>query len=148
MQLWCLVLLPCYHKAVLSSCGCRNPGCCFLQWCHGCWYILTWKLPFYPEPTITLQSHCWHWHTWPAMTRHDQPWPVMTSPTCWLTMGRPELTDWLPCSYVLPSSAPVGNFTWNWAELALLSLFPSSRLVRPDPPGKVSKQHIRAKLAL
>ena len=26
----------------------------------------------------------------------------------------------------LPSSAPVGNFSWNWAELALLSVFPPS----------------------
>ena len=25
---------------------------------------------------------------------------------------------------LLPSSAPVGNFSWNWAELALLSVFP------------------------
>ena len=25
---------------------------------------------------------------------------------------------------ILPSSAPVGNFSWNWAELALLSVFP------------------------
>jgi hypothetical protein len=32
----------------------------------------------------------------------------------------------------LPSSAPVGHFTWNWAELVLL-VFPSSDLTRPDP---------------
>ena len=51
---------------------------------------------------------------------------------------------------LLPSSAPVGNFSWNWAELALLSLFPSSssRPTPPDPPGKVSKQPITAKVAL
>ena len=30
------------------------------------------------------------------------------------------------------SFAPVGNFTWNCAELGLLSMFPSPRLTQPD----------------
>ena len=35
----------------------------------------------------------------------------------------------------LPSSAPIGNFIWNWAELALLLLFPLTRL-DPTWPGQ------------
>ena len=36
---------------------------------------------------------------------------------------------------MLPSSAPIGNFSLNWAEVALLSLFPSSwaNPTLPDP---------------
>ena len=61
---------------------------------------------------------------------------------------------------ILPSSALVGKFNWTWAELALLSVFPSSDptlpdptrpdLTRPDPtrPWKVSKHFFTAKLAL
>ena len=45
---------------------------------------------------------------------------------------------------LLPSSAPVDNFTWNWAELALLSLFPSTR---PDPDDPTTR-HFTAKLTL
>ena len=43
---------------------------------------------------------------------------------------------------LLPSSAPVGNFTWNWAELALLSLFPSTR---PDLTRKSIKKALYSK---
>ena len=51
-------------------------------------------------------------------------------------------------SIVLTSSALVGKFIWAWAELALLSLFPSSEPTRPEPTrpeptGKVSKQHFK-----
>ena len=34
---------------------------------------------------------------------------------------------------ILPSSALVGKFNWTWAELALLSVFPSSDPTWPDP---------------
>ena len=47
---------------------------------------------------------------------------------------------------ILPSSVLVGKFFWTWSELALLSLFPSSLVVRP--PRKVSKQLFTAKLTL
>ena len=49
--------------------------------------------------------------------------------------------------YILPSSAQVGNFSWKGAELALLSLFPSSRAEPSRPPGIVSKKLNTAKLA-
>ena len=40
---------------------------------------------------------------------------------------------------MLPSSNPVGNFSWKWAELALLSLFLLFDPTRPDPTLKCIK---------
>ena len=64
--------------------------------------------------------------------------------SCTLTLSQPKLklhliSDFLTqvvfcrgCQ-ILPSSALVGKFIWTWAELALLSLFPSSDPSRADP---------------
>ena len=95
--------------------------------CNGAMAIsVPWleRLSFYPEPSIILHAPCTHWHRWPAMT----------SPTYLLTMGQPELTDWLTIiqSFILAGCRKwfadtihkaLGMCTWRGEGQSCLKVF-------------------------
>ena len=69
-------------------------------------------------------------------------WPFAHPPISMSENFPPQVSAEWHSYFKLPSSAPVGNFTWNWAELALLSLFPT-RPTRPTRPEKYQNSFLQ-----
>ena len=79
--------------------------------CCLCAHLMGWLVP--PSIQVDISLLCTLTHSWTLFC----PWPSWTDMSCCF----------------LPSSAPTGNFNWNWAEITLFLTNPN------NPPNCVSK---------